>query len=209
MIYYRQSDKTILKFFLRQSANLPKIKINMERKGLCRQLKEIQIISLLCFGMAAMLSDLQSGKIPNCLIVTGLSCALFYQWMEYGFIGWVMFLGGCFLPVLVLGGLYYFRMIGAGDIKLFCMIGGFIGPEKCLECMILAVLFGGIISLMSAIRCKNLGQRLIYLGTYISDWTECKVWKSYMDGVDENAKFCFSVPVMLSVLCYIKVSLFI
>ena len=94
-------------------------------------------------------------------------------------------------------------MIGAGDIKLFCLIGGYVGPESCMECMILAILFGGIISLIIMIRNKNLGQRLTYLGSYISDWTEEKIWKSYMQETDENAKFCFSVPVMLSILCYI------
>ena len=152
--------------------------------------------------MTAMLSDLRYGKIPNSLIMTGLFCALIYQWMNYGIVGYLLFLGGGFLPLLILGILFYFRMIGAGDIKLFCMIGGYVGPEKCLECMALAVLFGGIISLFIMIRNKNLGQRLTYLGVYISDWTNRKVWNSYMHGVDENAKFSFSVPVMLSVVCY-------
>ena len=150
-----------------------------------------------------MLLDLQSGKIPNGLIVTGLSCALVYQCMEYGIAGALIFLGGCLLPVFLLGILFYFRMIGAGDIKLFCMIGGYIGPEDCLNCMSLSILFGGIISLIIMIRNKNLGRRLSYLGMYISEYTEQKKWKSYMVDVDAKARFCFSVPVMLSVISYI------
>lgn len=166
-------------------------------------MKEIQMVSVLCFGMAAMLLDLQSGKIPNSLIITGLSCALIYQCMEYGAMGVFLFFGGCFLPVLLLGILFYFRMIGAGDIKLFCMIGGYTGPEDCLRCMFLAILFGGMISLIIMIRNKNLGQRLSYLGMYISDYTEYKKWKSYISKAEDNAKFCFSVPMLLSIIFYV------
>lgn len=166
-------------------------------------MQKIQILALLGFGMAAMLSDLETGKIPNSLIITGLSCALLYQLMEYGIIGILFFCGGCFLPLLLLGTLYYFRMIGAGDIKLLGMIGGYVGPEECLECMFLAIVFGGIISLIIMIRKKSLGKRLSYLGKYINDYTEYKEWKSYMSNVDTEAKFCFSIPVMLSILIYI------
>lgn len=165
-------------------------------------MKEIQIVSLLCFGMAAMLLDLQSGKIPNSLVITGLSCALSYQWIKYGMAGILIFLGGCFLPILLLGILFYFRMIGAGDIKLFCMIGGYVGPEDCLYCMVLSVLFGAIISLIIMMRNKNLRRRLSYLGRYICDYTEQKKWKPYIAQVESNAKFCFSVPVMLSIISY-------
>ena len=160
-------------------------------------------MSLLCFGMAAMLWDLQSGKIPNGLIMAGLICALAYQCVKYGAVGVVLFLGGSILPGLLLGILFYFRMIGAGDIKLFCMIGGYVGPEDCWECMICSVLFGGIISLIIMIRNKNLGQRLSYLGRYISDYTEYSKWKPYISYVDTDAKFCFSVPVMLSIIIYV------
>lgn len=38
-------------------------------------------------------------------------------------------LGGSILPLFLLAVLYYFRMLGAGDIKLFCAIGGLMGED--------------------------------------------------------------------------------
>lgn len=163
---------------------------------------EIQNISLLCIVVTAVLFDLKLGKIPNGVIVTGLMWGFFYQFFSLGGMGPVLFLGGCCFPILLLGILYYFRMIGAGDIKLLSVVGGFLGPHGCFSCTVSAILFGGAISLAIMIRRHMIGQRLLYFSKYIMDYSREKQWKSYLSGVGEDARLNFSFPVLLAVLCY-------
>ena len=158
---------------------------------------------LLVLALSAVLSDLRSGRIPNGLITAGLACGLSYQLFNQGMTGWITFLGGVFLPVLIMGILYYFRMIGAGDIKLLCMAGGFMGPADCFLCIVWSVLFGGAISMAVMISRRNITRRLLYFAEYVVRYTETGRWKSYLAGVHDDAKFCFSIPILLGIICYI------
>ena len=94
--------------------------------------------------LAAAWDDLRSGRISNQLIVTGLLAGFLCQVVQYKAAGIVLFLGGSLLPLLLLGMLFYFRMLGAGDIKLFCVVGGFLGAMDLLKCMLVAVVFGAV-----------------------------------------------------------------
>ena len=82
--------------------------------------------------LAAAWDDLRSGRISNQLIVTGLLAGFLCQVVQYKAAGIVLFLGGSLLPLLLFGMLFYFRMLGAGDIKLFCVVGGFLGAKAVL-----------------------------------------------------------------------------
>jgi len=174
--------------------------IRFQEEG-CLYLKEVQVMALLCITMIAVLCDLRSGRIPNALIVTGLLCGFAYQILANGPAGFLLFLGGSGLPVLLFSVLFYFRMIGAGDIKLLCVPGAFLGPQHGLTCLIFAVLSGGLISLFLMIHHGNIYVRLQYFAEYVSSYSRDKIWRPYLDGIEESAKFCFSVPVLLGVLC--------
>lgn len=163
----------------------------------------IQSITLLVIVMTAVLYDLWSQKIPNGIIVTGLAFGFFYQIFAHGGIGIILFTGGSLLPILLFSILYYFRMIGAGDIKLLCVLGGFLGPYDGIRCIMAAVMAGGVISLVLILVRHLFGQRLCYLAEYIVRYSETKVWKPYLQGVGSEARFAFSIPVLLAVLCYI------
>ena len=94
------------------------------------------ITGLLCMTMAAMLADLKTGKVPNGLIVAGVAMGVSYQVLSEGVAGVLVFAGGLLLPLLLMGGLFYFRMAGAGDIKLLCVTGGFLGPADGFRTLI-------------------------------------------------------------------------
>lgn len=166
-------------------------------------LKVIQIMSLLLLTETAVLCDLGKGNIPNELIMAGLGFSVIYQYFSAGIMGLMLCMGGMILPVILLGPLYYFRMIGAGDVKLFCVLGGFLGPGLCFQCIVRAILAGGVISLLILVYYKNFTERLFYFLNYIDEYLETGNWKPYLPGVSEQARFCFSIPVLFSVLCYI------
>ena len=160
-------------------------------------------MSLLLITEAAVLYDLRSGRIPNGLILAGLGLGMIYQCCAAGAVGFVLCVGGMTLPLILLGFLYYFRMIGAGDIKLFCVLGGFMGPGMCFQCIVRAILAGGAISLVILLYHRNLYERVFHLIEYVSEYLETGVWRPYLSDVEEQDRFCFSVPVLFSILCYI------
>ena len=163
-------------------------------------LKTIQILSLLLVVQAAVLCDLGRGRIPNALILAGLGMGFIYQAVSDGFAGIVLFLGGVFLPVLVFGPLYYFRMIGAGDIKLMSVIGAFTGPAACFSCMIWSVMAGGILAAALVLYHHNLFRRIGCFADYVREYRRTGRWEPYLARTDEQSRFCFSVPVLISLL---------
>src|ERR1700751_1600311 len=85
---------------------------------------------LLMLLAVAVGSDLHSRRIPNWLVLTGLTLALAVRLggarAAQGYSAWGLGLltgGGLFLP------LYLLRGMGAGDVKLMAMVGAFVGPE--------------------------------------------------------------------------------
>lgn len=166
-------------------------------------MKEIQLLSLLCIAEAAVLADVWKGKIPNGLTATGLACALAYQLADHGGAGILLWMGGTALPVVLFFGFYYFRMIGAGDVKLMCVLGAFLGPTDCLYCITATILSGAVLSLMIMLRCRNLGRRLACFAEYISTYSRELKWRPYLEQTPQEARFCFSVPVLLGTIFYI------
>ena len=152
--------------------------------------------------LAAAWDDLRSGRISNQLIVTGLLAGFLCQVVQYKAAGIVLFLGGSLLPLLLLGMLFYFRMLGAGDIKLFCVVGGFLGAMDLLKCMLVAVVFGAVWSFWILWRRHLWTERFGYFMQYTAMYAKERHWKSYLDGVGKAGRICFSLPILASVLCY-------
>lgn len=165
-------------------------------------MKEIQILSLVCIVMLAVLADLKDGRIPNGIIAVGLLWGGAYQIMSKGAVGGMIFLGGAAFPLILFGALYYFRMIGAGDVKILCVTGGFLGPEACFSCMTGAVLFGGAISLGLMLYHHTLYSRLLNFYQYVEQYSKERQWRPYLEGTSAEDRFCFSVPVLMGILYY-------
>ena len=153
-------------------------------------------------GIAAVVMDLKTGKISNRLILLGLAAGLSWQIADKGLIGILLFAGGAGIPFLIFGMLYYFRMIGAGDIKLLCTLGGLTGPAGSMYCIFLTILWGGFLSLGIMLFRRNLAERMTVFFRYISQYRNTGR-RSYMDCAPVDARFCFSIPVLLGILCFV------
>lgn len=148
---------------------------------------------------AAVFQDLRKGIISNVLILSGLLGGAVFQLIRLGGSGLVLFLGSAAFPVLLFSFLYYFRMIGAGDIKLLAALGGFLGISDLCRCLIRALIFGGILSLFLMIYRKNLIRRFRYLAGYVSSYIQEKEWQPYRQKGTKDGEFPLSVPIALSV----------
>ena len=66
--------------------------------------------------------DLYQMKIKNSLILFSMLIGFGYDLWRGGWNGTAFFISGTGIPLVVLGWLFYFRMLGSGDIKLFCVL---------------------------------------------------------------------------------------
>lgn len=100
------------------------------------------------FGVSflAALMDFISFQVKNWLIVVGTISGLVFCTYQEGMGGFITSLAGAVLPLLCLWVFFLAHLLGAGDIKLLCAIGSFLGPEKILYCMGAAILIGGLFS---------------------------------------------------------------
>ncbi|MCR5107134.1 MAG: A24 family peptidase [Lachnospiraceae bacterium] len=103
-----------------------------------------KITVLLIFSMIAAIMDIISLRVSNYLIIAGMITGLSISVYRDGAKGALSSLIGALIPFLLLFVFFIFRYFGAGDIKLFSMIGTFLGPQGVMLVLIYAVLTGGI-----------------------------------------------------------------
>lgn len=139
---------------------------------------------LLSLLAAATIADFARRRIPNLIVLAGLllgvglnallpeGYGLFNRYAPGG-LGLLTALGGVLVGGALLLPLYVLRAMGAGDVKLMAMVGGFLSPTQALWAGLLVLLVGGLLSLAYAIRSGALQRtfanlRLIFVGAFSS-----------------------------------------
>ena len=153
--------------------------------------------TLLLLTIAAA-TDIRTGKVRNWLICLGMiSGALFRIW-ELGIRGLFLSAMQIIFPVIVLFLLFLMRALGAGDIKLFSMLGSIWNFRILCYCMFFSFLTGAVISLMKLLYQKNLFVRLHYFCRYIKislETGKMNVYDWQSDG-KQNTIY-FSVAILI------------
>ena len=159
-------------------------------------------ILLLTITGVAVLMDLYQMKIKNSWILFSMLIGFGYDLWRGGWNGTAFFISGTGIPLVVLGWLFYFRMLGSGDIKLFCVLGGIMGPVHILWCIWYAFLTGGLLSLAILILCGGFSQRIQYLVKYMKTYIRTGERKAYYRNGTAWENIHFTVPVFMSVMLY-------
>ena len=102
---------------------------------------------LLLLGVAVWM-DVQKGKISNRLIVFGIGLGLMFQITTYGVYGVFFFLRNISFPVIFFHLLFLMHALGAGDIKLFSMIGAFISTQELVWVVAASFIIGAVLGLL-------------------------------------------------------------
>lgn len=152
-------------------------------------------LTILVIAAACALSDVLTGKIPNSLILCGLSCAgisrlirsiciiliavlqrgearilLGLQWLQ-GLRAALVILadgaGGLVLPFFLLGVLAALKMMGGGDVKLLSVIGLQFGLRASLHVIWYSLLASAVCSVILIVRRGCLAARLHYFYAYL------------------------------------------
>lgn len=158
-------------------------------------------LTLLVAGIA-MVMDLRWMRVENGWILCSLVSGLLFQLCSNGIAGLFHFLAGVTFPAVILGGLFVFRMLGAGDIKLFCALGGFMGVKTVGKCMIASFFLGGGISFLILIFYGDFHQRIRYFVNYFQELFRTGKIRPYYKAEMALENFHFTVPVFMSVLLH-------
>lgn len=154
----------------------------------------------------AIWNDIKYYKVPNVLIVFGIWSSFLYRLFNEGISSIGAWLLGILIPGLVLFIFFRFRMIGAGDIKLCAVIGGFFSAIFALKVIVVAFIIGAILAIFQMIRYQNLFIRLQYLAAYISQGIREKQWKPYYiscrDGQECTIHFTIAISLAVIICCY-------
>lgn len=102
----------------------------------------------------AVVTDFREMRISNRLIASGLILGLALRIMGEGSAGIVHFLVNISIPVILLFLLFQLRALGAGDIKLFSVIAGFLSIRQTLYVMVASFVAGGGIGVIKMLYLK-------------------------------------------------------
>lgn len=169
---------------------------------------KILIVLLLVLFLAAVL-DFYRGKIPNLLILVGCCYGvirlLYYQDIFKS-------IPGIIFPVIVLFPFYKIGVIGAGDIKIFSMLGFYLTFMETIFCIFLSFVLGAIVSVISFIRYENFLQRMTYLFSYLKDCFLKGYFRYYYldsegkpisHSLESKSKIHLAIPIFFSVLLHV------
>lgn len=156
---------------------------------------------LIAYGLVliAVSMDFRSMRISNRLILAGLVYSLIRRFFCDGVYGFVTGIVLIILPVILLYLLFLAGALGAGDIKLFSLIGSFLNLKALMWCIVFAFLFAALFSLA----------KLIYHGTFLSSMRHvvlyfCTLFRgkpsSYEAISKEESQIHFSLAILLGLI---------
>lgn len=165
---------------------------------------EAQLCLILLLS-ASVVTDLRENRIKNSLILAGYGMAVISRGLGLVSTGWLSGMIGMCIPLIALFFLFLLHALGAGDIKLFSVIGAFVGAEKVVFYMLAGMAAGAIIGICILIRQRDFHRRVTYLLQFIRTIFIQHAIVPYYQNVDyKSCNIHFSVPILIgSCMCMI------
>ena len=115
---------------------------------------------LLVILLFATFFDVKTRKVPNVLVGIAVGVAIFISFVPGSKIDLIQSLLGGLLGLLIFYYPYVRSYIGAGDTKLFVIVGMFLGPHLAIWAYIFTCLMGGFLATFVAIYQSQLKQTI-------------------------------------------------
>ncbi|TGY96084.1 prepilin peptidase [Petralouisia muris] len=163
------------------------------------------MFSLLLLISAAVM-DIRRGKISNRLILCGLAAGLFFQFADAGWKGAGVFLRNVSIPVILCYLLFLIRALGAGDIKLFSVIGGIWNLEILTVTIMISFLAAAGISFCKMLYHHNLVSRLCIFGDYIHQVIVNARLSQYPKSQGKQHIIHFSIAILIGFIIALEVA---
>lgn len=159
---------------------------------------------LILLLIVAVLMDFAYDRIYNGWILFGIMIGLSFRFLEFQWHGLYGAAVSMLFSFVLLYPLYKIGGLGAGDVKLFLMLGCFVRTEELLRMMTASFIIGAVFSVGKLISEKNFKERMRYLFEYLSGVFYGKQWMPYGEDLRWNYqlymsnKIHFALPVLLS-----------
>lgn len=161
------------------------------------------MIILICVLVIAAFVDILCYRIPNLWIMIGMIAGLVQTVAK----GDLLLLGQTVIQLMIIFAVFYpfylLKGLGAGDVKLFLMVGCYIRGTSYFYCLLGAMVLAAVWALMKMIWQKESRERLYYLGRYCKKAIMTGVLEEYeVDKGNRKSVIRLSVPVLCSVLLW-------
>lgn len=153
--------------------------------------------------LLATLADLKTDRIPNGFVMLGIIIGILGSLWHNADLRQTVF--SMLLAFLLLYPLFKIGALGAGDVKVFMMIGSFLEVKELFTVLVLSFVIGALCSLIKLLAEHNGRERMYYFWSYISDVVRLRQWKIYGEHMMQDYeqyrrnKIHFTIPVLFSV----------
>jgi len=152
----------------------------------------------LTLGIAAF-TDWREHKIHNKLLVPAFFLALLLHTFQGGISGFTSSIIGATLGFALLLLPYFMGGMGAGDVKLFAVIGAFGGASFVFTSFLYGAIIGGLISVFLLARRKALGDTLKNFLLFLPILKKPQNLSVAMNDVSQE-KFPYGIAIALGTL---------
>ena len=152
----------------------------------------------------AVITDVRCYKVKNIMIAAFLGAEIMFYAISIEHRNFFAGLLGLAAPFVVLFPLYILKMLGAGDIKLFCSIGFLVGVKDVLYSIIYSYLFGFVIAVIIMINRDNFLARFKSLFYYLKSCILSMCILPY-GGLNpqSDGRMHFTIPIAMGTLAVI------
>ena len=146
-------------------------------------------------------------RIPNGFVLLGTVTGVMASFLSSR--GLLDTLTSMLIAFLLMYPLYMIGALGAGDVKLFILIGSFCTAGEFMVILAGAFVIGAGFSIVKLVAEKNAIERFQYFFSYLSDILRTGQWKIYGEDLKHDYhtycknKVHFALPIFLSVVCRI------
>ncbi|MBR3607303.1 MAG: prepilin peptidase [Lachnospiraceae bacterium] len=164
----------------------------------------ILLLLLLILSLAAFY-DYKKGKIPNYLIVIGAIGGVFRLIILQDVFAIVGYTPGIILPLALFYPVYKIGGMGAGDLKIFSMLGIYFSFLPLCFCIFISMFLAALLSLVKMNYHHSFLERMEYLCLYLKKIITTGRLENYHESdlekqERERIKVRLAVPILLAVL---------
>lgn len=156
-------------------------------------------LTLFTVVAVAVVLDVQTGKISNRLILMGLISSLMFRVWNGGTSQIPIFLGNILVPVILLYLLFVFGALGAGDIKLFSVIGGFTNLTVVLHGIFWSFVTGAVFSVLKMLYHRNFVKSMAQAFSYVRGLLQGNM-VAYPGKNEPQNRIHFSIAILIGLV---------
>lgn len=162
---------------------------------------------LLIFILAfATYQDIRTNKVSNYLILVGIIVGLGMQFYLNYFWGVLVGIISCVIPMIILYPLFVMGALGAGDLKLFMVIGCFFSLSETVICVFLSFLIAFFLALFKMYKNHIFFQRMEHFLQYMQDVFQSGkflYYETYDEEENFQHKIHFTIAILMSALLHV------